>query len=132
MKRAHAMVACLFGLIASITLSAPAPAQQNPLVGEWRGIVHNPNGAVLDVLYLLPNGDFVERGTNEQGQMIMKGSYHLNGAQLVLQVEDWEPKGAGGYISPPMAVYMITMLSANTIVLRNDMYGIETRYDRVR
>jgi hypothetical protein len=86
---------CQFVLLAILTLtSAVGCAQQNNLVGKWRGV---SNGISLTIV-IQPNGQYSQLVASGTVQTMQAGPYKLVSPNtIVFSVTDWAPKTARVY-----------------------------------
>jgi hypothetical protein len=110
-----------------------APAQQNSLVGQWRGVYQ---GIALSIV-IQPNGQYTQTAQSGTLMTQQSGPYKFMAPNtIIFSVENWEPKTmpvyhptgtVGGYYSnepmakPPGATDKYVFNGPNTMVLTDQM-----------
>jgi len=125
---------CKFVLPAIIALgAASAGAQQNSLVGQWRGAIR---GVTLTIVFE-PNGQYSQLAQSGALMTQQTGPYKLAAPNtIIFSVTDWQPKTmpvyhatgtAGGYYTqepaakPPGATDTYVFTGPNTITLTDQV-----------
>lgn len=85
---------CKLVLPAILAISAAAvPAQQNSLVGQWRGVTKGITSDITLTLVFQPNGQYSQLAASVSGQTTQSGPYKLVAPNtVILSVTDWAPK----------------------------------------
>ncbi len=141
----------MFRTIAAIAIVlatiSTAEAQDDRLVGSWRGVVYANGYPITINLILQPDKRFTEQEVSNVGMTMQTGAYIVVGDQLTLSIEDWQPKtqavyhptgAVGGYYSqeptakPPGGTYQCQFLSRDAFIMRDVAFNGEMRFDRAR
>jgi ABC-type proline/glycine betaine transport system substrate-binding protein len=134
----------LVTLLATFPGSRPAPAQQNPFVGSWRGITQVNGVPITFNLVMGPDLRYSEQLTM-RGYMTMLSGPAQN--VIAFQVEDWQPRTqpvyhpsgtTGGYYTqepvarPPGGTFRFQFGSANSFTLQDVNLGGVITFNRLR
>jgi hypothetical protein len=84
------------GYVLALLITAPAAAQQSPLIGTWTSAMNlNTPGVIYVTLTILPNGQIQEKFMNRLGvAYVLAGTYEFDAktGTLRYQFSDWSPK----------------------------------------
>jgi hypothetical protein len=136
----------LFPVIVALG-SVAASAQQNNLVGQWRGVFRGATMPITITIVIQPNGQYSQLAVSGTVQTMQSGPYKLVAPNtIVFSVNSWEPKTmqvyhatgtTGGYYTaqpttkPPGATDKYTFKGPNTMILTDELMGGSITMTRV-